>query len=226
LRLDIERFLDFARNDNMHHLLETWFHWVLTGGYVGIIVLMAMESSIFPVPSEIVIPPAAFLAAQGKLSFTGVVLAGVFGSYLGSAITYWASRLIGRPLIVKYGRFVLVTPKKLEQAEQWLVRYEAGGVFFARLLPVVRHLISIPAGIVRMNFGIFSLVTIAGSAIWCWILAYLGDKAYRLEPELLTSPDALVRFIHGQSKGILLVVAIFAAVYMLSLRLMKPRSGQ
>jgi membrane protein DedA with SNARE-associated domain len=225
LRLDIERFLDFARNDNMHHLLETWFHWVLTGGYVGIIVLMAMESSIFPVPSEIVIPPAAFLAAQGKLSFTGVVLAGVLGSYLGSAITYWASRLIGRPLIVKYGRFVLVTPKKLEQAEQWLARYEAGGVFFARLLPVVRHLISIPAGIVRMNFGLFSLVTIAGSALWCWILAYLGDKAYRLEPELLTSPDALVRFIHGQSKGILLVVALFAALYMLGLRLMKPRSG-
>jgi membrane protein DedA with SNARE-associated domain len=225
LRLDIERFLEFARNDNMHYLLETWFHWVLTGGYVGIIVLMAMESSIFPVPSEIVIPPAAFLAAQGKLSFTGVVLAGVLGSYLGSAITYWAARLIGRPLIVKYGRFVLVTPKKLEQAEQWLARYEAGGVFFARLLPVVRHLISIPAGIVRMNFGLFSLVTIAGSALWCWILAYLGDKAYRLEPELLTSPDALVRFIHGQSKGILLVVALFAALYMLSLRLMKPRSG-
>ena len=225
MRLDIERFLDFAQNDNMHHLLETWFHWVLTGGYVGIIVLMAMESSIFPVPSEIVIPPAAFLAAQGKLSFAGVVLAGVLGSYLGSAITYWASRLIGRPLIVKYGRFVLVTPKKLEQAEQWLSRYEAGGVFFARLLPVVRHLISIPAGIVRMNFGLFSLVTIAGSALWCWILAYLGDKAYRLEPELLTSPDALVRFIHGQSRGILLVVALFAALYMLSLRLMKPRSG-
>ena len=225
MRLDIERFLDFARNDNMHHLLETWFHWVLTGGYIGIIVLMAMESSIFPVPSEVVIPPAAFLAAQGKLSFTGVVLAGVLGSYLGSAITYWVSRLIGRPLIVKYGRFVLVTPKKLEQAEQWLSRYEAGGIFFARLLPVVRHLISIPAGIVRMNFGLFSLMTIAGSALWCWILAYLGDKAYRLEPELLTNPDGLVRFIHGQSRGILLVVALFAALYMLSLRLMKPRSG-
>jgi membrane protein DedA with SNARE-associated domain len=209
----------------MHHLLETWFHWVLTGGYVGIVVLMAMESSIFPVPSEVVIPPAAFLAAQGKLSFTGVVLAGVLGSYLGSAITYWASRLIGRPLIVKYGRFVFLSPKKLESAEQWLARYEAGGVFFARLLPVVRHLISIPAGIVRMNFGLFSSMTLAGSALWCWILAYLGDKAYRLEPELLTSPDALVRFIHGQSRGILLVIALFAALYMLSLRLMKPRSG-
>ena len=209
----------------MHHLLETWFNWVLTGGYLGIIVLMAMESSIFPVPSEIVIPPAAFLAAQGKLSFTGVVVAGTLGSYLGSAITYWASRLIGRPLIVKYGRFIFVSPKKLEQAEQWLARYEAGGVFFARLLPVVRHLISIPAGIVRMNFGVFSLVTIAGSALWCWILAYLGDKAYRLEPQLLTSPEALEHFIRQQSKGILLLIAVFAGLYMLALRLMKPRGG-
>jgi len=209
----------------MHHLLETWFSWVLTGGYLGIIVLMAMESSIFPVPSEIVIPPAAFLAAQGKLSFTGVVLAGTLGSYLGSAITYWASRLIGRPLIVRYGRFVFVSPKKLEQAEQWLTRYEAGGVFFARLLPVVRHLISIPAGIVRMNFGLCSLVTIAGSALWCWILGYRGDKAYRLEPQLLTSPEALEHFIRQQSKGILLLIAVFAGLYMLALRLMKPRGG-
>jgi membrane protein DedA with SNARE-associated domain len=209
----------------MHHLLETWFNWVLTGGYIGIIVLMAMESSIFPVPSEIVIPPAAFLAAQGKLSFAGVVLAGTLGSYLGSAITYWVSRLIGRPLIVKYGRYVLISPKKLEQAERWLARYEAGGVFFARLLPVVRHLISIPAGIVRMNFAVFSLVTIAGSALWCWILAYLGDKAYRLEPELLTSPEALEHFIRQQSRGILMIIAIFAALYILTLRLMKPRRG-
>src|SRR5438552_16876619 len=209
----------------MHHLLDVWFGWVLSGGYLGIIALMAMESSIFPVASEIVIPPAAFLAARGKLSFGGVVLAGTLGSYLGSAITYWASRLIGRPLIVKYGRFVLLSPKKLEQAEHWLVRYEAGGVFFARLLPVVRHLISIPAGIVRMNFGVFSIVTIAGSALWCWILAYLGDKAYRVEPQLLTSPEALEHFIRQQSRGILLVIALFAALYMLALRMMKPRSG-
>jgi len=206
----------------MHHLLETWFTWVLTGGYTGIIVLMAMESSIFPVPSEIVIPPAAFLAAQGKLSFTGVVLAGTLGSYLGSAITYWASRLIGRPLIVKYGRFVLLTPKKLERAERRLARYEAGGISFARLLPVVRHLISIPAGIVRMNFALFSVMTITGSAIWCYILAYLGEKAYRVEPQLLTDPEALVRFIHGQSTWILVVVAVFAALYILSMRLSKP----
>jgi membrane protein DedA with SNARE-associated domain len=198
--------------------------WVQNGGYTGIIVLMAMESSIFPVPSEIVIPPAAFLAAQGKLSFSGVVLAGTFGSYLGAAITYWVSRLIGRPLIVRYGRFVLISPKKLEQAEHWLARYETGGVFFARLLPVVRHLISIPAGIVRMNFWIFSVVTIVGSGIWCWILAYLGMKAYQAEPELLSNPEAMVHFIKGQSHWILLFVAGLAAMYVLVIRLMQRRA--
>src|SRR5882762_5536154 len=114
----------------MHYLLQVWFEWVLNGGYVGIIVLMAMESSIFPVPSEIVIPPAAFLAAQGKLSFAGVIIAGTVGSYLGAAITYWVSRLVGRPLILRYGRFVLLNPKKLEDAERWLTRYEASGIFF------------------------------------------------------------------------------------------------
>src|SRR3982075_4026968 len=207
----------------MHHLLEIWVGWVLKGGYLGIIVLMAMESSIFPVPSEVVIPPAAFLAAQGKLSFTGVVLAGTLGSYLGAAITYWVSRVIGRPLIVKYGRFVLLTPKKLEEAENWLAQYETGGVFFARLLPVVRHVISIPAGIVRMNFIAFSVVTIVGSGIWCWILAFLGDQAYRVQPDLLSNPEGMVHFIKEQSHWILLFIAALAALYILTIRLMQRR---
>src|ERR1022692_2201714 len=210
----------------MHALLKIWVGWVLSGGYLGIIVLMAMESSIFPVPSEIVIPPAAFLAAQGKLSFTGVVLAGTLGSYLGAAITYWVSRLIGRPLIVRYGRFVFINRKKLERAEHWLNRYEAGGVFFARLLPVVRHLISIPAGIVRMNFKVFSFVTIVGSGIWCWILAYLGAKAYRLEPELLSDPEKMIHFIKTQSYWIVLIVVLFAVLYLLTLRMMRPSRQQ
>jgi membrane protein DedA with SNARE-associated domain len=209
----------------MHHLLEIWFSWVLTGGYIGIIVLMAMGSTPLPVPAEVVLPPAAFLAAQGKLNPAGVILAGTVGAYLGAAFMYWISRLIGRPLILRFGRFILLTPAKLQQAEHWLNRYEAGGVFFARVLPVVRHLISIPAGIVRMNFPLFSLVTILGSAISCSILAYLGHRAYLLEPELLTNPEALVHFVRGQSGGILLVVTVFAALYLLTMRLMKPRSG-
>lgn len=207
----------------MHHLFETWFHWVLTGGYVGIIVLMAMESSIFPVPSEVVIPPAAFLAAQGHLSFAGVVIAGTVGSYLGSTITYWVSRALGRPLIMRNGRFVLLGPEKLERAEVWLARYEAGGVFFARLLPVIRHLISIPAGIMRMNFATFSTVTIVGSALWCFILAYLGDKAFRLRPDLISNPDAMEQFIKSQSLSIVLLIVLFAALYFVVLRLSSRR---
>lgn len=209
----------------MHHFIEIWFGWVLHWGYLGIILLMAMESSIFPVPSEVVIPPAAFLAAQGHLSFAGVVLAGTVGSYLGSAITYWVSRAVGRPLVMRYGKYFLLSPDKITRAEVWLARYETGGIFFARLLPVIRHLISIPAGIVRMNFGLFSAVTIIGSAIWCYILALLGDKAYRLKPDLISNPDAMVAFIKSQSLWIILIVAAFAALYFVMMRLSARRSA-
>src|SRR5438067_782721 len=182
---------------------------------------MAMESSIFTVPSEIVIPPAAFLAAQGKLSFAGVIIAGTVGSYLGAAITYWVSRLVGRPLVVKYGRFVLLSAKKLDDAERWLARYEASGVFFARLLPVVRHLISIPAGLVRMNFASFSVVTVAGSALWCWVLAYVGGVAYRRQPDLLSNPDALIHFVKAQSLWIVILAAVLAVLYIGTLRILR-----
>lgn len=207
----------------MHHLLEVWFRWVLDGGYWGIIVLMAMESSIIPVPSEIVIPPAAFLAARGDLSFTGVILAGTLGSYLGAAISYWVSRWLGRAVIAHYGKYFFIGPDKLDRAEIWLARYEAGGVFFARLLPVIRHLISIPAGIVRMNFWIFSAVTIAGSAVWCGVLAYLGDKAYHARPDLISNPDGLLLMIKSQSHWIVLSIAGLAGLYLLMLRFSAKR---
>jgi membrane protein DedA with SNARE-associated domain len=208
----------------MHHLIETWFSWVLSGGYIGIIVLMAMGSTPIPVPAEAVVPPAAFLAAQGRLSFPGVILAATLGAYLGAAAMYWISRWIGRPLVLRYGRFVLLTPTKVEEAEHWLARYEAGGVFFARLLPIVRHLISIPAGIVRMNFPVFSLVTVVGSAISGGILAYLGRYAYQVEPQLLSDPEAMVHFIKAKSFFILVVIGVFAGLYLLTMRLLKPRT--
>jgi membrane protein DedA with SNARE-associated domain len=210
----------------MQHLLEVWFEWVLTGGYLGIIVLMALGSTPLPVPAEVVVPPAAFLAAQGQLSFTGVILASTLGAYLGAAAMYWLSRWIGRPLVLRFGRLFLFPPKKLEEAEHWLARYEAGGIFFARLLPGVRHLISIPAGIVRMNFFVFTYTTVIGSAISCSILAFLGERAHRLEPQLLSNPKALMHLIRTQSHWILLVVLGFAALYITSMRLTKPRGRE
>ena len=207
----------------MHHLLQIWFDWVLTGGYIGIIVLMAMGSTPLPVPAEVVVPPAAFLAAQGRLNFAGIILASTLGAYLGAAVMYWLSLWLGRPLVLRFGRFILFPPRKLEEAEHWLARYETGGVFFARLLPGVRHLISIPAGIVRMNFTAFSSATVIGSAVSCSILAYLGQLAHRKEPDLLNNPEALVHFIRAQSYWILLAIVAFATLYLLALRLLKPK---
>ena len=164
----------------LHHLITVWFQWVQDWGYLGVIILMAMESSIFPVPSEVVMPPAAMLAAQGKLNFWLVVLAGTFGSWLGSAITYGISRWLGRPFVLKFGKWFFISPEKLERAETFMARYEAGGIFFARLLPVVRHLISIPAGIVRMPFGKFSAMTVIGSFLWCTVLGNIFKIRRRL----------------------------------------------
>ena len=203
----------------MHALIAVWFGWVNQWGYPGIVLLMAMESSIFPVPSEVVIPPAAFLIAQGKMSFWGVVLAGTLGSYLGSAITYWVARWLGRAVVVRWGKYIFVSDQKLTMAEHWMHRYEAGGIFFARLLPVIRHLISIPAGIVRMGFGMFSLMTVVGSFIWCIVLAWLGTEAQRVQPDLINDPQGLISFIKSQSHWIVGGILLLAVLYFLVLKL-------
>lgn len=208
----------------MHSLIALWFHWVKDWGYMGVIVLMAMESSIFPVPSEVVIPPAAYWAAQGHMSFWGVVAAGTFGSWLGSAITYWISMWLGRLVIVKWGKYCFVNEEKLERAERFMKRYEAGGIFFARLLPVVRHLISIPAGIVRMNFWVFSAMTIIGSFIWCLILAWFGVKVSKNHPELINDPVMMVHAIKHESLWIIGFVVIFCTLYFIAMRLTAPKS--
>ncbi|PYK99313.1 MAG: DedA family protein [Verrucomicrobia bacterium] len=149
-----------------------------SGGYPLVVLLMAIESSILPLPSELVIPPAAHLAhTKGNLSMTGIIIAGTLGSWLGATAMYWASRLAGRPLMMRYGRMALITPEKIEGAERWAARFGSMGIFISRLLPVVRHLIGIPAGIVRMNYKWFSLCTLLGSALWCGVLCWVGVKA-------------------------------------------------
>jgi membrane protein DedA with SNARE-associated domain len=159
--------------------LIAWYLGTLkAGGYPLIALLMAIESSLLPLPSELVIPPAAHLAQTGQipLSLTGIVVAGALGSWLGATIMYWAARLAGRPLFLRYGRLILVTPDKIEGAERWAAHYGSIGIFISRLLPVVRHLIGIPAGIVRMDYKLFSLFTLLGSAVWCAVLCYVGIK--------------------------------------------------
>ena len=207
----------------MHQLFFLWFDWVQKGGYLGIIALMAMESSIFPVPSEVVIPPAAYWAAQGQMNFWGVIAAGTFGSWLGSAITYLVARWLGRIVVVKWGKYIFISEEKLVRAEHWLHRYEAGGIFFARLLPVIRHLISIPAGFIRMDFKVFSLVTVVGSALWCTVLAYYGkfvlaDYAAK-NPNWMKDPSGFVNFIKSQSHWVILGVLVLCICYFGVMRL-------
>jgi membrane protein DedA with SNARE-associated domain len=162
-----------------HQLIEWYLHSLESWGYWGVALLMAMESSVIPLPSELVIPPAALLAYRQHQTagVIGVILAGALGSWAGATVMYWASRLAGRPLVMRYGRLVLISPEKVAAAEKWAASYGSFGIFFSRLLPVVRHLIGIPSGIVRMDFRIYSLYTLAGSLAWCAVLAWIGIKA-------------------------------------------------
>ena len=213
----------------LHGLVPIYLGWVENWGYPGVIVLMAMESSIFPVPSEVVIPPAAIMAAStGKMSLLGVILAGTFGSWLGSAITYCVARAVGRPVVEKWGKYFFIPPAKLARAEVFMHRYEAGGIFFARLLPVIRHLISIPAGIIRMGFVKFSILTTVGAAIWCSVLAWLGGKVgdkLRAEGKNPLDPEALVAAVKHESHLVIGIVLLVCVLYFVGMKITAPKSA-
>ena len=179
--------------------------------------LMAIESSIVPLPSEIVIPPAAHLVHTGQLhlTMTGLVIAGAIGSWIGASVMYWFSRLAGRPLVMRFGRYVFITPEKVEGAERWAAHYGQMGIFVARLLPVVRHLIGIPAGIVRMNYLQYSLYTLLGSGIWCAVLCWIGVKAGQDQKLLAGDMHRITLWLGGA------MVALVGMYYLLVHRHMK-----
>jgi membrane protein DedA with SNARE-associated domain len=188
--------------------LIAWYQGALdSGGYILVATLMAIESTVLPVPSELVIPFAAQRAqATGKFSVIGVVIAGTIGSWVGATIMYWASRWAGRPLVLRYGRYFLVPEAKVQAAERWSKRFGGFGVFIARLLPVVRHLIGIPMGIVKMDFKLYSLFTFLGSAIWCSILAWVGVQAGKDEKLLQGDLHRITLWVVG-------FILIIGAVY-------------
>lgn len=176
----------------MHHIIQTLNDWYSAAldrlGFWAVAILMAAESTVLPIPSEVIIPPAAYKAWSGGglvlfgAHYSGwtaeilLVLFGTAGSWAGAVLMYWAARLAGRPLVMRYGKYVLISREKIEGAERWAEYYGPFGIFASRLLPVVRHLIGIPAGIVRMNFWHYSLYTLAGAGVWCAVLCWLGIK--------------------------------------------------
>src|SRR5512141_2866530 len=131
----------------IHHLLAVCMKFVLDTGYFGVFVLMVFESTAVPVPAEIVIPPAAYWAAQGHFNLWLIAVSATIGSWVGSALSYLVAYKLGRPLVERYGKYVLMPPDKIHKADQWFDAYGSGGIFVARLLPGIRHVISIPAGL-------------------------------------------------------------------------------
>ncbi len=159
-------------------MLTSFFHWlaesVLALGYPGIVVLMAIESSILPLPSELVMPPAGYLASKGQMNAGLAVAAGTLGSIIGALVNYMLAVLVGEPVLRRYGKFVLVSERSLDRTEAFFRRHGEISTFVGRLLPVIRHLISIPAGMSRMALGRFVAFTALGAGLWCGILTYLG----------------------------------------------------
>lgn len=145
-------------------------------GYVGVAVMMAIESANIPLPSEAIMPTAGILVQQGKMNVHLAALAGAVGCLLGSIPSYFLGMKGGRPFVEKYGKWILVSEKDLQAADRWVDKYGDWAFFICRMLPVVRTFISFPAGMLRAHFGIFCLFTFVGSLIWCYFLTWVGMK--------------------------------------------------
>ena len=147
---------------------------ISAGGYVGVAVLMAIESACIPLPSEVIMPFAGYLASSGRFGLIGAATAGAIGCNLGSTVAYYVAASGGRSVIERWGRYVLIRPDDLYRAERFFARYGGATVFIGRLLPVVRTFIAFPAGLARMPMLRFQLYTFIGSWPWCFALAYIG----------------------------------------------------
>lgn len=190
----------------MHELI-TWLVTTIGAmGYPGIFLLMAMESSVIPIPSEVVMPPAGYLAQRGEMNIWIAIFWGTVGSLVGAYANYFAAHYLGRPLILKYGRYVWITEEKFAKVETFFRRHGEISTFIGRLLPVVRHLISLPAGLAGMNHLKFSLYTLLGAGIWVSILTWIGYFIGQ-------NQDLIMKYSHQALIGVVIFSVILVAVY-------------
>lgn len=207
-----------------------------TWGYVFIFVFMAVESSFIPFPSEIVMIPAGFLAARGELSLHAAfpdlavaIAVGLLGSLLGAYVNYFLSAFLGKPFLRRYGKWFFMSPAALDRACEIFNRYGNLATFVCRLLPAIRQLISIPAGIARMPFGPFTLYTALGAGIWTAVLALTGFWLGRTAGDI-TYLELVHRgkaFIDGNMVWVVLALALLVAIHIIvSKVVMKSRDGR
>jgi membrane protein DedA with SNARE-associated domain len=188
-------------------------------GYPGITLLMAIESSFFPFPSEVVLPPAGYLAAQGRMNVWLALGAGLGGSLIGALVNYYLAVFLGRPLLHKYHRYFLMRESSLDRAEQFFRRHGEISTFVGRLIPVIRQLISLPAGVARMRLDRFALYTALGAGIWCAILTFIGWEVGR-HAEVVPGLGALIgdpdvqRYTSIAALALLPLIVVVVSVYM------------
>ena len=175
-------------------------------GYAGIFILMFLESSFFPFPSEVVMIPAGYLASAGKINLLYSIFWGISGSYAGAIFNYFLAKKYGRKFLVKYGKYLFIKEKTLEKLEFFFKKHGHISTFNGRLIPGVRQYISLPAGLAKMNFSLFSFYTIAGAGIWVSILAFLGYF-------IGENKELIKRYTHHITIIILLLVIIITFVY-------------
>ncbi len=194
--------------------------WLLTTigalGYPGIFILMAMESSVIPIPSELVMPPAGYLAQQGHMNMLVVILCGTAGSLAGAYANYFTAHYLGRPLLLKYGKYVWITEEKFAKVERFFRDHGEVSTFVGRLLPVVRHLISLPAGLAGMNHLKFSLYTLAGAGLWVTVLTWIGYF-------IGMNRELIMRYSHHALTGAVVLSAVIIILYVRSHRRKKAR---
>jgi len=201
----------------MHEIISWLVQTIGALGYPGIFLLMAMESSVIPVPSELVMPPAGYLSQQGQMNMTLAILSGTAGSLIGAYVNYFAAHYLGRPLILKYGKYVWITEEKFSKVERFFKDHGEISTFIARLLPVVRHLISLPAGLVGMNHFKFSLYTVLGAGIWVTVLSCIGYV-------IGANQILIMKYSHQALIGVVMVSAVIVTVYVRSHRKKKQHA--
>ena len=190
----------------MHELINWLVLTIGALGYPGIFLLMAMESSVIPIPSELVMPPAGYLAQQGQMHLFIAILCGTLGSLVGAYANYFAAHYLGRPLLLKYGKYFWITEEKFAKVERFFADHGEVSTFIGRLLPVVRHLISLPAGLAGMNHVKFALYTLLGAGLWVTILTYIG---YFIGAER----ELIMKYSHQALFGAIALSAAIIAVY-------------
>ena len=190
----------------MHAFIDWILATVNDWGYTGIFILMALESTVLPVPSELVLIPAGYLAHQGEMNFWLIVLASTVGSLVGASINYYAALWVGRPFLERYGKYCFVRPATLAKTDVFFQKHGAVSTFTGRLIPGIRHLISLPAGLTRMPLATFSFYTCLGAGLWSIILTVFGYA--------LGGNEALLReYQHHITVGVLVFVALVIGGY-------------